>query len=186
MVVEAIACGCPVVATAVGEGDFDTVEKLNQVARAGGGGFDAAHIAQELHAAMDQIGTDEGRIYASLRGLSRLRGAVVRKKMLCQDLPLPTLPQGMTIVVPAPDPTRTTRERFSVHSSAAACAGCQGRANAVPSRRTPQRRPIDLNACVIAVVSVPASAYWMTISVIMPPSISVALLIWCSSAVCRK
>jgi hypothetical protein len=52
------------------------------------------------------------------------RGAVVRKKMLCQDLPLPTLPQGMTIVVPAPDPTRTTRERFSVHSSAAACAGC--------------------------------------------------------------
>lgn len=68
------------VATPVGEGDFDTVEKLNQVARAGGGGFDAAHIAQELHAAMDQIGTDEARIYASLRGLSRLRGAVVRKQ----------------------------------------------------------------------------------------------------------
>ena len=67
-------------ATPVGEGDFDTVEKLNQVARAGGGGFDAAHIAQELHAAMDQIGTDEARIYASLRGLSRLRGAVVRKQ----------------------------------------------------------------------------------------------------------
>lgn len=68
------------VATPVGEGDFDTVEKLNQVARAGGGGFDAAHIAQELHAAMDQMGTDEARIYASLRGLSRLRGAVVRKQ----------------------------------------------------------------------------------------------------------
>ncbi len=51
------------------------------------------------------------------------RGAVVRKKLLCQELPLPTA-VGLNIVVPAPDPTKTTRERFSVHSTNAACAGC--------------------------------------------------------------
>ncbi|MFZ5443137.1 MAG: DUF1588 domain-containing protein [Myxococcota bacterium] len=52
------------------------------------------------------------------------RGAVVRKKMLCQELPLPTLAPGQTIVVPPADPNRTTRERFAAHSSAPACAGC--------------------------------------------------------------
>lgn len=51
------------------------------------------------------------------------RGAVVRKKLLCQELPLPSA-VGVNIVVPAPDPTMTTRERFSVHSDNAACAGC--------------------------------------------------------------
>jgi hypothetical protein len=52
------------------------------------------------------------------------RGAVVRKKLLCQDLPLPTLTGGVTIVVPPPDPNRTTRERFQVHSTSPTCAGC--------------------------------------------------------------
>lgn len=51
------------------------------------------------------------------------RGAVVRKKLLCQDLPLPTL-TGVSIVVPPPDPGRTTRERFQVHSTNPTCAGC--------------------------------------------------------------
>lgn len=51
------------------------------------------------------------------------RGATVRKKLLCQDLPLPS-GAGLTIVVPPPDPTLTTRERFSAHSANAACAGC--------------------------------------------------------------
>jgi len=68
------------VAKPVAAHDFANVEKINQVARAGGADFDAARIAQQLHAAMDQIGTDEARIYANLRGLSRLRGAVVRKQ----------------------------------------------------------------------------------------------------------
>ena len=50
------------------------------------------------------------------------RAAAVRRKLLCQDLPLPSnLGQ---LVVPAPDPTRTTRERFAVHSASTACAGC--------------------------------------------------------------
>lgn len=51
------------------------------------------------------------------------RGAVVRKKLLCQDLPLPS-GAGVTIVVPPPDPTLTTRERFSAHSASPSCAGC--------------------------------------------------------------
>lgn len=51
------------------------------------------------------------------------RGAIVRKKLLCQELPLPSS-VGINIVVPAPDPSLTTRERFSVHSSNATCAGC--------------------------------------------------------------
>jgi hypothetical protein len=46
----------------------------------------------------------------------------VRKRLLCQDLPLPGA--GVVIVVPAPDPTLTTRERFSVHSASPSCAGC--------------------------------------------------------------
>ena len=51
------------------------------------------------------------------------RGAVVRKKLLCQDLPLPA-GAGVTIVVPPADPTRTTRERFAAHSASPSCAGC--------------------------------------------------------------
>lgn len=51
------------------------------------------------------------------------RGAAVRKKLLCQDLPLPML-TGVTITVPAPDPTKTTRERFAAHSANSACSSC--------------------------------------------------------------
>ncbi len=51
------------------------------------------------------------------------RGAVIRKKLLCQELPLPTL-TGISIVVPPADPTRTTRERFAAHSASPACASC--------------------------------------------------------------
>ncbi|MDP2274079.1 MAG: DUF1588 domain-containing protein [Archangium sp.] len=51
------------------------------------------------------------------------RGAVVRKKLLCQELPLPSA-VGVNIVVPAPDATLTTRERFSAHSANPTCAGC--------------------------------------------------------------
>jgi hypothetical protein len=51
------------------------------------------------------------------------RAAMVRKKLLCQELPLPSA-AGLTITVPAADPTLTTRERFSVHSQDATCSGC--------------------------------------------------------------
>jgi hypothetical protein len=51
------------------------------------------------------------------------RGAVVRKKLLCQELQLPTT-LGVMIVVPPPDPTKTARERFAAHSASPSCAGC--------------------------------------------------------------
>lgn len=50
------------------------------------------------------------------------RGAAVRKKLLCQELPVPT--NLGVINVPPPDPTKTTRERFVVHSQSEACNGC--------------------------------------------------------------
>jgi len=50
------------------------------------------------------------------------RGAAVRKKLLCQELPVPT--NLGVISVPPPDPTKTTRERFQAHSTSPACAGC--------------------------------------------------------------
>ncbi|HSD88113.1 MAG TPA: DUF1588 domain-containing protein [Kofleriaceae bacterium] len=50
-----------------------------------------------------------------------LRGLLVRRNFLCQDLPPPP-PNGGT--VPAIDPNATTRDRFSMHSSSPACRGC--------------------------------------------------------------
>ncbi|MBK4216482.1 hypothetical protein JJJ17_11145 [Paracoccus caeni] len=67
------------IATPVGAGDHGTANKLNDVARAQSGSFNAASIAQNVHAAMDQVGTDERRIFDNLRGLTALQGAVVRK-----------------------------------------------------------------------------------------------------------
>lgn len=55
------------------------VEKLNRVAQAMTPGFDGAKIAQQVHGAMDQIGTDEDLIFSSLKGLSSFGGMVVRK-----------------------------------------------------------------------------------------------------------
>ncbi|ATY30903.1 polymorphic toxin type 4 domain-containing protein [Sphingomonas psychrotolerans] len=63
----------------VSYGQFDLVEQLERVANGDGGGFSAATIAIECHAAMDQIGTDEDKIFGALRGLTGLRGAIVRK-----------------------------------------------------------------------------------------------------------
>lgn len=67
------------IAMPVSGGDHATANKLNDVARTQGAGFDAARIAQNVHAAMDQWGTDEQRIYDSLRSMTALQGAVVRK-----------------------------------------------------------------------------------------------------------
>jgi hypothetical protein len=70
-----------VIATPVGDGDFATADKVNEVAKAdgGGSGFDAGRLAQNLHGAMDQMGTDEAAIFSALRGLSPLRASAVRK-----------------------------------------------------------------------------------------------------------
>ena len=50
------------------------------------------------------------------------RGVFVRQRILCLDVPPP--PPGFNPIAPDPDPTLTTRERFRVHTEAAACSGC--------------------------------------------------------------
>jgi hypothetical protein len=50
-----------------------------------------------------------------------LRGLLVRRNFLCQDLPPPP-PEGGG--VPAIDPDATTRERFAMHSSNPGCRNC--------------------------------------------------------------
>ena len=50
------------------------------------------------------------------------RGALVRERLLCQELPPP--PPALNINEGAIDPNLTTRERFAKHSQDAACAGC--------------------------------------------------------------
>ena len=45
----------------------------------GDSGFSGDKVAIEVHAAMDQWGTDEGRIFRNLKGLTAFKGMVVRK-----------------------------------------------------------------------------------------------------------
>ena len=49
------------------------------------------------------------------------RGLLIRRNLLCQELPPPPPFAGG---VPDVDPTATTRERFAQHTSNAVCAGC--------------------------------------------------------------
>jgi hypothetical protein len=51
-----------------------------------------------------------------------LRGKLVRQRFFCQSLPPP--PVNVSIELPAFDPNRTTRERYSAHSSDPSCSGC--------------------------------------------------------------
>lgn len=51
-----------------------------------------------------------------------LRGKFVREALLCQGVPAP--PQNVDTSLPDTSEAVTTRERLSLHSSAAACAGC--------------------------------------------------------------
>jgi len=50
-----------------------------------------------------------------------LRGLLVRRNFLCQELPPPPAFAGG---LPAVDPNATTRDRFEMHSKNGACAGC--------------------------------------------------------------
>ncbi len=52
------------------------------------------------------------------------RGALIVKKLLCQSIPLPTGGVLAQVKVPEPTSAPTARERFSAHSSQAACAPC--------------------------------------------------------------
>jgi hypothetical protein len=52
-----------------------------------------------------------------------LRGVAVLRRLACFNVPAPTS-LNVNIVPPVQDPQKTTRERFSIHSRDAACAGC--------------------------------------------------------------
>ena len=50
------------------------------------------------------------------------RGIVIRKNLLCTNLPDP--PADVDNTPPEPDPNATTRQRFAAHTGDPACAGC--------------------------------------------------------------
>jgi len=50
------------------------------------------------------------------------RGKFVREKILCHELPPP--PEGLIVVPPEVDPTKSTRERYEDHFTNEACKGC--------------------------------------------------------------
>lgn len=52
-----------------------------------------------------------------------LRGVAMMRRVACVDIELPTT-LDVVIIPPVPDPTKTTRERFSIHAEDKACASC--------------------------------------------------------------
>lgn len=52
-----------------------------------------------------------------------LRGVAVLRRITCTDIELPTN-LNVQIVPPVPDPSKSTRERFSIHALDAGCANC--------------------------------------------------------------
>jgi len=61
---------------------------------------------------------------ASNKGNPVTRGGFIVKKLLCQNIPLPTGDIAALVKTPPDDPTKTTRERFTVHSANSMCRGC--------------------------------------------------------------
>jgi len=51
------------------------------------------------------------------------RGVAIARRVTCYPLDSPAS-FNLQVVAPAPDPTKTTRERFSVHPADSICAGC--------------------------------------------------------------
>jgi hypothetical protein len=52
-----------------------------------------------------------------------LRGVTVARRVACLTIASPT-ELDIDVIPPVPDPSKTTRERFAVHSTDAVCAGC--------------------------------------------------------------
>jgi hypothetical protein len=52
-----------------------------------------------------------------------LRGVAVMRRLACLDVPSPS-ELNLVVVPPQPDPNKSTRERFSVHSADPECANC--------------------------------------------------------------
>jgi Protein of unknown function (DUF1588)/Protein of unknown function (DUF1592)/Protein of unknown function (DUF1595)/Protein of unknown function (DUF1587) len=50
------------------------------------------------------------------------RGHFVRSRIFCQEMPPP--PPSLMVTSPAPDPSRTNRERFAANSANPTCQGC--------------------------------------------------------------
>ena len=59
-----------------------------------------------------------------------LRGVAVLRRVACFNVPAPTS-LNVNIVPPIQDPTKTTRERFRIHSQDAACAACHKQIDAI-------------------------------------------------------
>ena len=52
-----------------------------------------------------------------------LRGVLIARRIACLDIPSPAS-LNVQVVPPVPDPSLTTRERFSVHATDPECANC--------------------------------------------------------------
>jgi hypothetical protein len=59
-----------------------------------------------------------------------LRGKAVLERLLCRKLPKPS-ELGIDLVLPAPDPNATTRERFARHAQSERCAPCHDQIDGV-------------------------------------------------------
>jgi hypothetical protein len=58
-----------------------------------------------------------------------LRGVAMLRRIACIDVASPTS-LNIQVVPPVPDPTKTTRERFSVHATDVVCASCHNKIDA--------------------------------------------------------
>jgi hypothetical protein len=88
-----------------------------------------------------------------------LRGKFVREQLLCQQLPPP--PANLVIVAPEVTPGSTTRQRFAMHETAAACASCHKLMDGIGLgfeqydplgrwRTTDQGLPVDASGTIIS------------------------------------
>jgi len=91
---------------------------------------------------------------ASNKGNPVTRGGFIVRKLLCQNIPLPTGEIAAMVKTPPDDPTKTTRERFTAHSANALCRGCHANMDPVGFafenydpigqwRDTEQNQPVD-------------------------------------------
>jgi hypothetical protein len=89
-----------------------------------------------------------------------LRGVLIARRIACLSIPSPST-LNIDVVPPVPDPTLTTRERFSVHTADPGCSNCHetidGFGNAFEEfdgmgqlRSTENGRPVD-SATVVSV-----------------------------------
>jgi hypothetical protein len=93
-----------------------------------------------------------------------LRGVAVLRRLLCLNIPAPSS-LNVNIVPPVQDPSKTTRERFTVHSKDNACAACHKTIDPIGfsfewldgmgrERQLENGHPIDSSAQLMAGLSV--------------------------------